>query len=758
VFVSTILAGYEPENPIAWWDLDDNEEYSKGKNTRVPFPQCLKGSSGSNYFESSSLQSLFDRTLRDEEYKLKREGYENYQKSYNDILDYDADEYRNGNEYNKARLSPRAAIKLTGQIMRILTCDLNGTDTNNLNKFLNKFTIPGEFCTYLNQLDCSNRTSYRTATGVCNNFKSPYQGSSQTAFGRILPASYDDHLSKPRQRAKYGGYLPECRKISLELGSKPVFNRDYNNLFVIFGQFIAHDMALSTPVTDNYLTPVTTCKCDAKYDWNKCNVINIQPDDPYLRGQKCMAFPATAQAFQGEVCSLGVKEQMNGNTHFLDLSGVYGSTLRIQQKLRTDNGLLKSSKPTALKYEYPPGQQEGKSCVDSSYKRPCLAGGDSRLMENLLFTSIQALFIRLHNAIARELFRKNPTVASNPIYEVSRRLSTQLFQIISFGYWVPKLLGTDAGSNLLRTLVTTPYNSSVPAVVYNEVATGAFRCHTLVRDLFSRCTPDGKRIDQLWLHDISHKARYLYDYANNGIDSLLCGSLYDYGFSHDGNFAHQIHHRLFESTNRNGYLWRNDLVAINICRGREHGLQSYNAYREYCGFKKAYYFEDFGKQINYDGIKLLRKHYKHPDDVDLFVGITLEDKLPNALIGPTTACLLRKQFEDLAIGDRFFIGFKASFTKASFYNTAVTALRYLLCKTVDIQKVAKYPFTPPDDTNNVLIDCSTFIPPNTDIFVGPATVKGDGSENDGPTLNDLIGRFTGDTTITTNPDGLNLSP
>ena len=48
-------------------------------------------------------------------------------------------------------------------------------------------------------------------------------------------------------------------------------------------------------------------------------------------------------------------------------------------------------------------------------------------------------------------------------------------------------------------------------IVFNEVASAAFRLHTLVRDLFSRCTPDGKRIDQLWLQDISHKAKYAYE-------------------------------------------------------------------------------------------------------------------------------------------------------------------------------------------------------------------------------------------------------
>ncbi|CAF1534223.1 unnamed protein product, partial [Adineta steineri] len=46
---------------------------------------------------------------------------------------------------------------------------------------------------------------------------------------------------------------------------------------------------------------------------------------------------------------------------------------------------------------------------------------------------------------------------------------------------------------------------------------------------------------------------------------------------------------------------------INICRGREHGIRSYNAYRHHCKLPKASYFEDFGDTINYDGIELLQK-------------------------------------------------------------------------------------------------------------------------------------------------------
>ena len=97
---------------------------------------------------------------------------------------------------------------------------------------------------------------------------------------------------------------------------------------------------------------------------------------------------------------------------------------------------------------------------------------------------------------------------------------------------------------------------------------------------------------------------------NNGVDSLICGGLWDYGFAGDSNFAHQIHNRLFEVTTKYGETKRADLVAINICRGREHGLPTYNAFRKFCGYSEAYYWEDFGDTVNYDGIQKMKKEYK----------------------------------------------------------------------------------------------------------------------------------------------------
>jgi len=90
----------------------------------------------------------------------------------------------------------------------------------------------------------------------------------------------------------------------------------------------------------------------------------------------------------------------------------------------------------------------------------------------------------------------------------------------------------------------------------------------------------------------------------------LCGALIDYGFAGDSNYAQQIHHRLFESTNHQGETRRSDIVSLNICRGREHGIPGYNAYREICDLERAKSFQDFSDTMSPEAVRKMQMIYK----------------------------------------------------------------------------------------------------------------------------------------------------
>ena len=76
-----------------------------------------------------------------------------------------------------------------------------------------------------------------------------------------------------------------------------------------------------------------------------------------------------------------------------------------------------------------------------------------------------------------------------------------------------------------------------------------------------------------------------------------------------------------------------DLAALNIQRGRDHGLRPYNEYRVACNLKKAQDFSDLDQEISQDVIKRLRQVYDHVDDIDLFTGGLSETPLQGALVG-----------------------------------------------------------------------------------------------------------------------------
>lgn len=54
-----------------------------------------------------------------------------------------------------------------------------------------------------------------------------------------------------------------------------------------------------------------------------------------------------------------------------------------------------------------------------------------------------------------------------------------------------------------------------------------------------------------------------------------------------------------------------DLIALNLARGREHGLQPYNEYRRLCNLTFARTFDDLSREIPPNIIARLRQVYEY---------------------------------------------------------------------------------------------------------------------------------------------------
>ena len=94
-----------------------------------------------------------------------------------------------------------------------------------------------------------------------------------------------------------------------------------------------------------------------------------------------------------------------------------------------------------------------------------------------------------------------------------------------------------------------------------------------------------------------------------------------------------------------------DLAALNVQRGRDHGLPSYNQTRIAYGLSPAQSWADISSDSNIQ--TRLSLVYATVDDIDVWVGALAEDHV-SGMVGELVFCALTEQFEALRDGDRFW--------------------------------------------------------------------------------------------------------
>merc|ERR1712203_1271182 len=192
------------------------------------------------------------------------------------------------------------------------------------------------------------------------------------------------------------------------------------------------------------------------------------------------------------------------------------------------------------------------------------------------------------------------------------------------------------------------------------------------------------------------------------LDGLVRGMTEQGSQLWDSSFVPDVRNHLFQSSPGRGGL---DLVAVNIQRGRDHGLPGYNKYREICTGSKAKDWADLRKSIEPRHIEKMRRIYKSVDDIDLYLGGFLEAAHEDSILGPVFKCIIGDQFARLKKGDRFFydlgVDNNIRLTEQQLDQVRRTSMARIICgNTDDIDRIQPLAFKMPTSKANAMRACT----------------------------------------------------
>ncbi|XP_052280762.1 chorion peroxidase-like [Dreissena polymorpha] len=538
---------------------------------------------------------------------------------------------------------------------------------------------------------CPSGAKYRTADGSCNNLLNPLWGRSQTPFERYLNPAYDDGFSEPRTQSVLGGgvQLPNARKISREFHTNLMnFLPNMNHLTMEYGQFLSHDIQFNA-LSKGY--DGSNLECCESPDRPGCFPIEIPPGDPFFPPNRTCMNLVRALPTPNLECTVGVREQLNQNTHFIDGSHIYGSDKTTADSLRTFVGGKLSTNNDLL----PSG---GAGCIVSDASRPCFRAGDPRVNQQPALASLQTVWVREHNRLVAALAALRPSWSDETLYQEARKIVIAIIQHVSFNEYLQEILGQSTmiqyGLKPLASGHFGGYSDSEKPIIRNGFSAAAFRFgHSMIYHRIQAHNGAIKTSDKL-LKDEFLRPDLVY---SRGVGEICRGLTRTPSEAVDKYLTEQVTRHLFERAPGFG----GDLAAINIQRARDHGIPGYQAWRRFCGLSGQF---SHAASVQAQLLQI----YSSPEDIDLFTGGVSETPLGDGKVGPTFACIIGQQFQSLKKGDRFYYenSGDVGFTIQQLNQIRTQTLAKVICRNTDITKLQANAFRN-TDTTNPLVDCSS---------------------------------------------------
>ncbi|PSL17620.1 peroxidase family protein [Shimia abyssi] len=473
------------------------------------------------------------------------------------------------------------------------------------------------------------------------------EGEIDTPISRLTASAYDDGVESVR-------IGPNAAQVAFGLfgqGQEDLPNALGVSVFwTYWGQFLDHDISL-TPTNSGEFVDVAG-----------------------------LIAPVQRSAYVSDGTAGDIRAQVNKITPLIDASNVYGSDSERLTELRTfDGGRLKTSEGYDGIDHLHLNMARLENAGDNDPDNPLYVAGDVRANENVALTAIHTMMANEHNYWSDRLGEKHPDWSDDQLFDGARSVVEALIQNITYSEFLPLLLGPNALSPLADS------SEGVSEQVTNEFSTAAYRfAHSTVSSELLRLKENG---DALGEGHLSLASSFFNNSAisENGIAPIMRGLGTTDAQEIDTKVIDELNLFLVNDAGMSGF----SLPALNIVRGRDHGIDTYVSVRSQLLGDidlEALDPADFSV-ITRDVVvqQDLASVYDSVFDVDLWVGGLAEEKIPGAMVGPTFQNILVEQFARLRDADPLWFQRRSWTDEGLFEEIIGTRLSDILMRSAGVE-------------------------------------------------------------------------